>query len=486
MPGHLLKHILCVAATLITWAIFPGSSMDRILFSFTAGTFAEPPFFITGDGSREQPHTLRTLKRQGKASSNPLPDIAITDDPERVFQSSPPSPVDFAIILKNLQRLGRESVAIGMPLAWPEPDVISLTALDQQLDSLTTAVTCAPLSRSPVPSPLPPAFRRASLPGSKIDGNIHNLPLVNRISLPDVILGNTTSLAGFTVLESEPDGGFPHLLARWDDRIVLAFPLLVAIADHKADPSEIEIRLGQYISLGNEGPYIPIDGFGRLTFKPFSSDSEDSISAETLIDASEDLLAADRRRPILIRNTMSAADEATLRFSGSLVSTASILTDPSGTSIPKPFPRIPWLTELLLIASLISLIHGLSYHPKTAGRRTLAILAAFLIILHFVLIPITGSWLPTIPALVGVMAAIPLTPRRINFSIDSEQARTEPITTNQREFQLEIETPSTRIKTAKPTKKAAKRIANKITKKIAQKAAKTAPAKKSPRKRKGS
>jgi len=425
MPRHNYKPLLCTAAALIAWAFFPGSSMDRILFSVTARTFAEPPFFITGSGSREQPHTLHTLKRQTTSSTNPLPSIAITDDPERVFQNSPPSPVDFAIILKNLRRLGRESVAIGMPLAWPEPDVISLTALDQQLDSLPISVTSAPLSRSPVPSPLPPAFRRASLDVSQIHGNIRDLPTVNRVSIPDVILGNTSSLAGFTVLESEPDDGFPHLLARWDDRVVLAFPLLAALADHNTTPSEIEIRLGKYISLGADGPFIPIDGYGRLAFKPASSAERNSIPAEVLIDAPDGLFTGDRLRPVLILNTMSATEESYLRFSKSLLCTISLLADPSVASTSKAFARIPWYIELLLITSLISLIHGLGNHTKTADRRSLAVLAGLLLILHFVVIPTTGTWLPTIPALAGVMAAIPLTPRRIRFS-DEPKPELEP------------------------------------------------------------
>lgn len=422
MSRRHLKLILCALAALLAWTVLPGTFIDRGLFSLTARAFAEPPFFITGKGSHESAYTLRTLKRQSVPPGDPMPDITITDDPDRVFQTSPPSPVDFAIILKNLRRLGRDSIALGMPLAWPEPDMISLMALDQQLDALPSVVTAAPLSRGPIPSPLPPAFRRASVPVSEIHGNTRSLPLVNRVSIPDVILGNTTSLAGFTALESEPDGRLPHLLALWDDRVVLSFALLAALADHKISLARIEIYMGNYISLGNDGPFIPIDEFGRLAFAPTASDTPASIPAEALIDAPDDFLAERRAGTVLIRSSMLAADEASLRFSESLATTASLLADPSGTSTSQAFTRIPRLVEFLLLASLISLLHGLGNFPKTSNRHTLAILAGCFVILHFILVPATGTWLPSLPALAVVLTAIPLTPRHLPVSAKTQAA----------------------------------------------------------------
>lgn len=478
MPRRLLKPILCAAAALLAWAIFPSTFIDRGLFSLTARTFAEPPFFITGKGSHEQPHTLRTLNTQAAPTADPLPDIAITDDPDRVFQASPPSPVDFAIILKNLRRLGRESIAIGMPLAWPEPDVISLMTLDQQLDALSRVVTSAPLSRGAIPSPIPPGFRRASLAVSEIHGNTRNLPLVNRVSIPDVLLGNTTSLAGFTALESEPDGGRPHLLARWGDRVTLSFTLLAALADHEVSPAQIEIQMGKFISLGKDGPYIPIDEFGRLAFVPPSSDTSASIPAESLIDAPDDLLTDRRKGTVLIRNAMSAADEASLRFSESLVPTASLLANPSSTSASRVFHRIPLLAELLLLASLISLLHGLGNFQKTDKRHAIAILAGILVILHFILIPATGTWLPTLPALAAVLIAIPLTACRPTGRLKTKATPSKDKPAPEPVIQPDLTPPLA-------AKKVAKKAAKKAAKKTAKKVRKKASSKKAPPKRKG-
>jgi hypothetical protein len=166
MPRQILKPIICAAAALLAWTFLPGTFIDRGLFSLTMRSFAGPPFFITEKGGGDSAYTLHTLKQQPTTPTELLPDIVITDDTDRVFQASPPSPVDFAIILKNLRRLGRDSIAIGTPLAWSETDVISMMALDQQLDALSSLVTSAPLSRGPIASPLPPAFRRASIAAS--------------------------------------------------------------------------------------------------------------------------------------------------------------------------------------------------------------------------------------------------------------------------------------------------------------------------------
>jgi hypothetical protein len=439
MPRRILQLIICATAALLAWTVVPGTFIDRGLFSLTARTFAETPFFITEKEGGDSAHTLHTLRQQATTTTESLPDIVITDDPDRVFQASPPSPVDIAIILKNLRRLGRNSIAIGTPLAWSETDGISLMALDQQLDAVSSLVTSAPLSRGSVASLLPPAFRRASIAVSDIHGNARHLPIVNRVSIPDAMLGNSNSLAGFTALESEPRAEFPYLLARWDDRVVFSFTLLAALVDHKVLTAKVEVRLGKYISLGKDGPYIPIDEFGRLTFRPPSSTNSSSIPAESLIDAPDDVLTGLRAGTLLIRNGMSAADEDSAQFSDSLVPTVSLLADSSGTSTSRSYNRIPCSSELLLIASLLCLLHGLGNFPKTGGRLALTILAGIFVIIHLIVVPVTGSWPPTFPALAAVLAAIPLTAARKAVPEHKEMVKIETIPNQLTEFQHEVE-----------------------------------------------
>ena len=415
MSPRLLNLISYSAATLLVWAVVPDSSLDRAFFYLTARSFANPPFFITDTETQNGGYTLRTLRGSSPDLLGKLPpSITINDDLDNVFQTSPPSPVDFAVILKNLKRLGQESVAIGMPLSWTDPEVVSLAALDQQLNSFKAAITSAPLTRKPQPSPLPSAFRRASIPLSDLGGNISVLPIVNCVSIPDVILGTKSSLAGFTILESETATEFPSLIARWDDRVVFSFQLLAALDHFDAHLSDLEIRTGKHIAIKKAGLYIPIDQFGRLAIKPpiLSASDISSIGAEELIDAPADFLAANPFEPALIRNTLSSTDPASSRYSDTIVPTVSLLSDPSGTTLAQTFERVPWYAEILYLGALLSLIYGLGNYPNLRGRAPLVGLGTLIIILHFLIVPLTGTSPPTLPALATILVAIPLTGRK--------------------------------------------------------------------------
>jgi len=409
MSRRLKSFFICEAVALLIWLVIPGTAIERMFFSLTAKTFSRSEHLISGNGTETKPFVLNTMRASPPAITTKLPAyIAIGDDPEKVFQTSPPSPVDFAVILKNLRRMGRDSVAIGMPLSWADPDVISLAALDQQLDAFPSAITSAPLSRNAVSTPIPPAFRRASVPLFSIKGDASLLPVVNRIPIPDVVLGNKSSLAGFTTLESEETTDLPHLLARWDDRAVLSFHLLATLQHFHVPPHAITIRPGEWISLSADGPFIPIDRFGRLTVRPPDL-SATGIPAENLIDAPDDFLAGSPRDPILIRNGLTASDPAAVRFSETLVPTFAMLTGPEGTSQTRLFPRPPWYAELLLIASVLSLLYGFGNYPCLSGKRPLALLGGGLLILHFMVVPATSTWLPSLPLLACTLTAIACT-----------------------------------------------------------------------------
>lgn len=410
MSRRYKSTLVSATAALLTWMIIPGTGVDRLFFSLTTRAFTTSPSFVSGEGTTEKPFTLHTLRDTPADITTNLPiDIVIGDDPESVFQSSPPSPVDIAVILKNLRRMGKDSLAISIPLSWAEPDVISLAALDRQLDALPTVITSAPLSRNPVPTPIPPAFRRASIPLSSITGKTALLPLVNRIPIPDVVLGNKTSLAGFTTLESEEPSDLPYLLARWDDRAVLSFHLLAAL-DHLDIPHQtIIVRLGESISLGSNGPFIPIDEYGRLAISPPTTltDENSPIRAETLIDSPDNFFAGNHLEPVLIRSDLSIEDPVAARFSESLVATVALLSQPDKTFESQHFPCPPWHAELLFIASLLSLSYGFGNYSCLHGKSPLAILAVAILALHFILVLTTSTWVPTLPALACVIAAIP-------------------------------------------------------------------------------
>lgn len=405
------KSILVSAAVaLAAWWVFPAAGIDRTLFQLTTKPTAKSGSFTSGKGTEDEPFTLHSLRDIAPDISESLPlDIVFSDESATYFESSPPSATDMAGILKSLRKLGRESVAIGMPMVWADPSVLYLTALDQQLDSFPKVITSAPLSRRPETSPIPSAFRRASIPLSGIKGNSQLLPIVNSVTIPDVVLGNKNSLAGFTSLESEGATDHPYLLARWDDRAVLSFHLLAALDHFHAAPSEISVHLGKWISLSPDGPFIAIDEFGRLRVRPpqVSPPAKSTIPAENLLLAPEDLFAGRPSGPTLIRSSISTTDPTAAAYSDSLAASVGILSDPEGTTQSRRFPRLPWRADLLLIASVLSLLFGFGNYPFLSGKRPLVILAGTLFILHFVLVHATSTWLPTFPLIACTLAAIP-------------------------------------------------------------------------------
>jgi hypothetical protein len=259
--------LVSAPAAYFSWRHLPIGT-DRPLMEVVARSSANPPFIIGGRGSLAEPWSLRVLSPHRKADPKDVPAIvSLGDDPQGIFQTSPPSPVDIAVVLKNTRRLGATKAAISTVLAWDEPDVIALSALDRELAAFSSLVTAAPLSRAATTTALPPSFRRASIPLDQIRGDVSALPSVNRMSLPGVILGGDSALSGFSVLDQDTAASAP-LIARWDDRAVFAFPLIATLIGKGIAVESLEIELGNYIKLGPTGPVIPIDTFGQMAVSP--------------------------------------------------------------------------------------------------------------------------------------------------------------------------------------------------------------------------
>ncbi len=414
------RYASIVCSSIVGFAacwLIPGSSVERYAFLFTTIPFTGSQSVIDGDGSLENPYAHKTSKSVDfKKISQPI-DITITDDPKQIFQSSPPSPVDFAIILKNLTRLHQDSIAIGTPLTWADPEAIPLAALDQQLDAIPHLITSAPLSRGSTPSPIPPAFRRASISLSQLHGNTALIPVVNRIPIPGVLLGNGKSLAGFTALESEPDQNSLPLIAIWDDRVVLSFHLLTVINHLQVPLDAIEIHVGRHIYLGKKSSYIPIDYYGRLSFFPetFKTIRTQPLPAEELLDATEQPFPENNFKPIIIRNTHSAQDLPSIEFSNSLIQSITLLSNPSDGFSIKYYANLTKDVELLFMAALLCLIFGIqNFCYGRDARGPLIALTAAIIIIHFLIVHLTATWIPTLPALLTLSVAIFFTKRKSN------------------------------------------------------------------------
>lgn len=398
--------IAAAVTAILCWKIIPGSSVDRAVFAGMIRIFDKPPFFISGHGSHASPWKLQTDVEKSPADSHPQPAIvSLGDDLEGFFQSSPVSPIDLAVILSNFQRLGVKKAATAAVLAWDAPDPIGLVALDKAIGRFESLVMAAPLSRGAVPELIPPAFRRASIAIDAIHGDAALLPVVNRIPLPGIILGGENTLAGFQALESEPGNGSVPLIARWNDRIVLAFPLLTVIQQLDLTVDGIEIQIGESIKLGPIGPIIPIDSYGRMAVPLKAASPHPMISAETLIDGDEQLLPFQSAGSVILRDERSLAEPGTRRFSEQLPAVIFTITSGEALGLASDYPRFPAYLELVLLFSLILVLIAICTLPPKPRSLAFLIVATDCLLAQAVAAGYAHLWLPGIPALAATLAA---------------------------------------------------------------------------------
>ena len=394
-----------VAAVVAWWAV-PGTSTDHAAFVAVARSFANPPFFISGNGSHAAPWQLRTVAATNLTDRRQTPVIvSLGDDGEGFFQSSPPSPIDLAVILTNFQRLGVAKAATGVVLAWDVPDPIGLAALDKAISRFDSLVMTAPLSRGAVPEPLPPAFRKASLSLDSLHGDSSYLPIVNRIPLPGVILGGANTLAGFQVLDSEPAGKFAPLLARWGDRVVFSFPLLCALQRLDLTVEGVSVTLGESIKLSPHGPIVPIDRYGRLAMPLKTLPPYAEIPAAALIDGTAALFPSHAPLPVVLRDDRSAAEPATRAFSQKLPTLIAALAADQGLAPPRNYHRLAPAWELAGLIVVALILAKLCAWPAFARNTGLLTTAGVCLSTQFIAAAWAGLWLPGMAALAAIACA---------------------------------------------------------------------------------
>lgn len=396
--------IAAATTAILCWIYVPASRVDRQAFLAFAQLNHGQSVKISGDGSRSVPWQLQWNPDDSNAKNMPVI-ITLNDDPNGFFQSSPHAPVDIAVILSNMQRLGARHAAYAPLLAWENPDAIGLTALETQMDAFESMVIAVPLTRGAVMEPMPAAFRRASLPIEDIQGNIEALPVINRASIPNMIYGNANTLAGFQVLDSEPAGEGIPLLARWDYRVVFAFPLLTAMQQLQLHPSDLTIHVGKSIKLGNQGPTIAIDEFGRLAKTAAQNSSLLEIPAEALINGKKDLLKNHTFAAPIITDHRNINESAIAKFNRLLArSILTLIADKSTQD--QTYPRLSSSQEIYTLLTLTLFLALATLVPGMYRILAYIAIGCACLLIHYSIASFTHHWLPGIPALAAVVAAM--------------------------------------------------------------------------------
>lgn len=408
MSGSIQRR-LCVllassAAAFGVWKFLPGSDVDRTAFTTVISGFANPPLFVEGGGNHTAPWKLRTFSSETRPDPREAPVIvSLGDDLENFFQSNPPAPIDFAVIFTNFQRLGAKKAANAALLAWEKPDPIAFVALEKSMERFDSLVLAAPLSRGAVAEPIPPAFRRASVPFSSMAGDGSELPTVNRIPVPNVALGRDKPTAGFSVLESEaPSNHFP-LMARWEDRVVFSFPLLTMLQRLDLPPEGMEIRPGEFVKLSAKGPVVPIDRYGRLAMPIKQLPAIAEISAQALINGGDDLFPKNAPEPVILRDDRTAAEPATRGFSRQLSAAVAAIASENGLAPSRAFPRLPQDWEVGIIGGFVLLLTIVCGAGSFIRHNILLVLTGVCCAAQWIALGMASVWMPGLPLLAAIL-----------------------------------------------------------------------------------
>ena len=345
-PRFILTWFITSLVTIVIWFVTPGNSMDRGLFGFMTGGLAGEEAQTEGKGSHAKP--WRLLSGSGEQLPGELPaTIALKDNLDEIFQGSPHAAIDLAVIFNNMQRLGTRQLASSVLLAWEDPDPIGLSALETAMADFESVVLAAPVTRGAIMETIPPGFRHASVSADRLAGDLSSLPVVNRVSIPNLIHGGDNAMLGFEVIDSAPTEDRIPLLARWDDRVIFSFPLVVMIQQLGIKPTDLKIKMGSHLQLGDQGPRIPIDEFGRLDPGDGTDQHEADLLAEELIDAESGDDELPELTHAILCDFRSHGDITSRDFNRMIPAAVAAMTTARTESVELEFVRISSTWEMI-------------------------------------------------------------------------------------------------------------------------------------------
>ncbi len=490
---HRWLAVPLVAAAVVVAVMAAGHALEHLAFRGFAHGVANPPMFIEdGRPGSTEAFRLRTPLSHAARPSGPadLMVVALEDDAEGLFQEFPHAAVDLALIMRNMERHGAKSAAIGATLAWEAPDTIGLITLNNALDRFETVITSVPLTRAAAAEPLPAAFRRASLDPAVVHGPHVALPVVNRPAVANAILGNDNALAGFTSIEPSDAPSRPPLLARWDDRVVLAFPLLAALQQLGKTPEDLEIHIGSHIRIGGAGGMIvPIDGGGRLAVDAAPAEAVRRLAAGMFFEPgfSLDDETGELPEAWLLRDDRGILDRAFRSHSRELVPVVATITQEAGLGEPGVFHRPPGKVTVVLLGGWIVLLTALKRIGGFAMDVGFVLAVAGMALLQWLAFSLANIWFPGVPALTALAVVWPIAkitadPQAVGKAIPSPAAPSPPIPEPVVRTQQLDKKPATTKKAAATTATAKKTPAKKAAAKKTP-ARKAATKKARPRKR---
>ena len=397
----------------------------KLIDAVSLQSFFPPNYCVTDYDQASKTINVRTLGSHPE-NSRTFQDIAITDDPDHIFESAPPSPLDYAVILQKIYEQGYRSVIVTTRMTWDLDDraadnssdelnssKLSAQALSYKLAQFDRSVIGLPVTRGATAQKLPATLQRSLISFDQVSGNKKLIPKVNQVTLPTTIDGGDHTHAGFHRIESTPksDTAIP-LLAQWENEgLIPSLELLAIMSAHDISPSDLSIQCGKFIRLGNAGPVIPIDGYGQTATPTTSTATPDrppaaALNAEDLIRLKE-VNAAKSNSLCILQATGKQSQSTGLVTEDRISKIKSLCENLPTPGKTIPLRRLPVGYEILIIL-VVAVIAGKVSSLQSKRRHINFGLTLLLVILHLAfLMYSTQQWFGlTAPAIAIITAWI--------------------------------------------------------------------------------
>lgn len=369
-----------------------------------------------GLGTLAQPYTILKLQEPKQVQA---PFVVVTgDDPDKIFDTNPLSPSDYAVLLDSIKKSGAERVMIASPLTWQQADPFALDALELVIAQLPLCITSAPVVRAAQTDPIPAAMVRASIPLHRVQGNHRTLPQVNRLAMTDCVLGKENSWAGFSAIESEPSTeGKEFLLALWGDHVIFSSSLLAVLLREQITPNDLMIDVGHAIFSPRTGHWWSIDEFGRGDVSPKDPSTPDLLAQQLIRPEPVDWEKLQHHHPpvhVLDKNGDGTLMKRQQQVLQNLYAAPHVVE-----SIE--WHRLPTMSELLVLVFVTSLaILILAYHGPLR-------ILAFLMLAGFWIFTMQwgSTWLPLSPTLLACLVAWGVRPKIVALPSPTPDIQTE-------------------------------------------------------------
>lgn len=328
---------------------------------------------------------------------------------QKASLTDPLEPMDWAVLLYNLQKNNASQLAICAPLAWEDkPNELITNALQTELKKFSHVTMGRAVTLSARGAAMPSSWKRLVLTDAQYSGDVSKIPPANRLFGGDAMdLGLCTSAPS----EIENDSLFhavrgdersSPLFIRWGERILPTSSLMSALAALGLSHADIQVHFGEKIWLG-DSINLPIDEIGRVRLREDASvlllDPEEVIIPPdnvALIKKREDVACILSEAPVTyIWEPYDDADSVSPSVLRDVKTVSSLLARISPET-PLVLHKLPSVVLWVLLVDLVVIALWSLRFPTRLRRFILATCFALLAIAAVYFFIRDATWIPVI------------------------------------------------------------------------------------------